>query len=56
MKGKNGNSKNNSSSLIESCANKLIHIGKIHCESKSLFWSCYEPKISSNIINKQNLK
>lgn len=42
--------------FTESCAKKLIHLGELHCESKSFIWSCYEPKVPTSLLKKKNLK
>lgn len=42
--------------FTERCAKKLIHLGEVHCESKSILFSFYEPKLSSKLKNEIDKK
>lgn len=42
--------KNFINKITESCANKLINIGEKHCESTSVMFTFYEPKLSSKLM------
>ncbi|CDM70372.1 hypothetical protein CM240_3255 [Clostridium bornimense] len=42
------------SKITDSCANKLINIGEKHCESTSIIFTFYEPKLSKKLLNEIN--
>ena len=48
--------KNFINKITESCANKLINIGEKHCESTSIMFTFYEPKLSEKLLSEINKK